>query len=238
MLEYKEAAIDTLTNTELAVLGLLAERPKHGYQIEQDIVERGMREWTEIGFSSIYYILNKLEAAGWLSSGSEGAQSAGAEAAIDAGMFAAGADTSVLALTDHRAGVGVRPRSSQHSGPARKVYCLTSTGWAGYRAAVRERLAHPRPHTGDFDLALANLPALPPADARAALETYYTHLQERMERVRAKWAADRAVIAKAGIPFPSHVDALFDHSLVSLEAELNWITSYLSANPSKALLPD
>ena len=61
MLEYKEASIETLTNTELAILGLVAEQPKHGYQIEQDIAARGMRDWTEIGFSSIYYVLNKLE---------------------------------------------------------------------------------------------------------------------------------------------------------------------------------
>ena len=62
-LEYME-----ITNKELAVLGLVFEEPKYGYQIEQDIKNRGMREWTEIGFSSIYYILNKLEQKHWLES--------------------------------------------------------------------------------------------------------------------------------------------------------------------------
>lgn len=57
-----------LTITEMAVLGLIAESPRHGYQVEQLIAERGMREWTEIGFSSIYYLLNKMEAAGLLES--------------------------------------------------------------------------------------------------------------------------------------------------------------------------
>ena len=61
--------METLTNSELAILGLVAEHPRYGYQVEQDIAARGMREWTEIGFSSIYYVLNKLEAAGWLASG-------------------------------------------------------------------------------------------------------------------------------------------------------------------------
>jgi len=55
-----------MTNTEVALLGLLTEGPKHGYQIEQDIELRGMREWTEIGFSSIYYLLKKAEAGGWV----------------------------------------------------------------------------------------------------------------------------------------------------------------------------
>jgi DNA-binding PadR family transcriptional regulator len=57
---------EDLTNPELAVLGLVAENPKHGYQVEQDIEQRGFREWTEVGFSSIYHILNKLETAGLL----------------------------------------------------------------------------------------------------------------------------------------------------------------------------
>jgi DNA-binding PadR family transcriptional regulator len=39
----------------------LAERPRHGYDLEQVIKERGMREWTELAFSSIYYVLKKLQ---------------------------------------------------------------------------------------------------------------------------------------------------------------------------------
>lgn len=61
----------TFTNAELAILGLLGEGPKHGYQLEQLIVMRGMREWTEIAFSSIYSALNRLETGGWLSSALE-----------------------------------------------------------------------------------------------------------------------------------------------------------------------
>lgn len=50
-----------MTNAELAILSLLVEQPSHGYEIEQVIEKRGMRDWTEIGFSSIYYLLKKLE---------------------------------------------------------------------------------------------------------------------------------------------------------------------------------
>ena len=52
-----------MTNAELAILSLVGESPRHGYEIEQIIEARGMREWTEIGFSSIYYLLKKLEKA-------------------------------------------------------------------------------------------------------------------------------------------------------------------------------
>jgi DNA-binding PadR family transcriptional regulator len=53
-----------LTNAELAILSLVAEKPRHGYEMEQVIEGRGMREWTEVGFSSIYYLLKKLEEEG------------------------------------------------------------------------------------------------------------------------------------------------------------------------------
>jgi len=55
-----------LTNAEIAILSLVAEQPRHGYEIEAVIAERGMREWTEVGFSSIYYVLKKLEARGFV----------------------------------------------------------------------------------------------------------------------------------------------------------------------------
>ncbi len=57
-----------MTNAELAILGLIAEKSRHGYEIERVIEARGMRDWTEVGFSSIYYLLNKLEKAGLIES--------------------------------------------------------------------------------------------------------------------------------------------------------------------------
>ncbi|MDO3704922.1 PadR family transcriptional regulator [Micromonospora sp. C28SCA-DRY-2] len=53
-----------LTPSELVVLGLIVESPRHGYDLEQVIERRGIRQWTEIGFSSIYYLLAKLESRG------------------------------------------------------------------------------------------------------------------------------------------------------------------------------
>ncbi|MEV8240334.1 helix-turn-helix transcriptional regulator [Microbacterium testaceum] len=50
-----------LTPAELTVLGLIVEQPRHGYDLEQVIEERGVRQWTDIGFSSIYYVIGKLE---------------------------------------------------------------------------------------------------------------------------------------------------------------------------------
>ena len=57
-----------LTDAEHLVLGLVAEMPRHGYELERVIEQRGMREWTQIGFSSIYFVLGKLEEAGLVAS--------------------------------------------------------------------------------------------------------------------------------------------------------------------------
>jgi DNA-binding PadR family transcriptional regulator len=53
-----------LTSAELTLLGLLVEKPRHGYELDEVISARGMREWTEIGFSSIYYLLARLRDRG------------------------------------------------------------------------------------------------------------------------------------------------------------------------------
>jgi len=66
-----------MTNAELAIITLIAEQPRHGYEIEQVIEARGMREWTEIGFSSIYYLLKKLGKDGLIEARTEQAAGRG-----------------------------------------------------------------------------------------------------------------------------------------------------------------
>ncbi|MBI5679896.1 MAG: PadR family transcriptional regulator [Methanobacterium sp.] len=50
-----------ISDLEASIIGLLYEEPQYGYQLEKTIEGWGMRNWTQIGFSSIYYVLNKLE---------------------------------------------------------------------------------------------------------------------------------------------------------------------------------
>lgn len=57
-----------VTTSEQLILGIVAERPRHGYDIEKLIDERGVRKWADIGFSSIYYVLDRLEAKGLVAS--------------------------------------------------------------------------------------------------------------------------------------------------------------------------
>ncbi|MFX0168572.1 MAG: PadR family transcriptional regulator [Candidatus Hodarchaeota archaeon] len=56
------------TQAEIAILSLLSEGEQHGYALNETIEDRGFRNWTNIGFSSIYWILNRLEKTELISS--------------------------------------------------------------------------------------------------------------------------------------------------------------------------
>jgi DNA-binding PadR family transcriptional regulator len=60
-----------ISNLEASVLGLICEGFRYGYELDKVIEERNMRHWTEIAFSSIYYVLKRLEKKGLITSGAE-----------------------------------------------------------------------------------------------------------------------------------------------------------------------
>jgi DNA-binding PadR family transcriptional regulator len=167
-------------NSELALLTLLVEGPRHGYQLEQDIVTRGLRQWTEIGFSSIYYLLNRMQKQGWVTS----------EVLLEEGK------------------------------PARRVYRVTESGLAAVIEAVRQRLADPAPLSGDFMLGLANQVLLPVEERLAAMRSFRQRLAGRLTEVQQKWQQNQAHM-------PPFVNDLFDHSQTMLQAELDWVNSWI-----------
>jgi len=57
-----------ITNLEAVVLGIICEKPSYGYEIEATIQDRSIRLWTDIAFSSIYYVLRRLEKQGLIDS--------------------------------------------------------------------------------------------------------------------------------------------------------------------------
>ena len=170
-----------MTDAELVILSLIAESPRHGYQIEQVIEEREMREWTELGFSSIYYLLNKLEAGGLIESALE------------------------------------RPSGR---GPARKVYTITEAGWETCQGGILEALSEPPRPQSMFLLGMSNLPAVPRDEALAALQHYAASLAKRREHLQ-----ERMKIGKGSFPF--HVEAMFDFSMMMIQAELAWLEDFI-----------
>jgi DNA-binding PadR family transcriptional regulator len=53
-----------MNKNDLVILGLLSEKPKHGYEIIQDIKARGFEHWANINVASIYNHLGMLEEEG------------------------------------------------------------------------------------------------------------------------------------------------------------------------------
>ncbi len=53
-----------MTKTDLLILGLLVDKPMHGYEIDQLINTEGIREWFNVSMPSIYYSLRKLAEKG------------------------------------------------------------------------------------------------------------------------------------------------------------------------------
>lgn len=81
-----------VTVSELVVLGLVIEKPRHGYELEQTIEQRGIRQWANLAFSSIYYVLSRLEQRGLIAgSEPERAKSRRVFTATDAGRAEAAA---------------------------------------------------------------------------------------------------------------------------------------------------
>lgn len=169
-----------MKNADLAILGLIVEKPRYGYEIERVIEERNMRDWTEIGFSSIYNVLNRLEKSNYLTSHLE---------------------------------------ASAGRGPARKVYEVTKDGRSVWYQATLDALSNPIKCDQSFFLGLVGLPTIPREEALQALENYRQRLKGRRDQTTARWQeiGDNSFYV---------IDAMFDHSLNLIDAEIEWIEEF------------
>jgi DNA-binding PadR family transcriptional regulator len=64
----------SLNNTQFLILGMINQFEKTGVsgkKLNELIIERNVRDWADIGFSSIYYVLDQLEKKDYLKSYSE-----------------------------------------------------------------------------------------------------------------------------------------------------------------------
>lgn len=57
------------SDADIVLLSLLAEQPRHGYDLDRVIEQRGYRQWTSLAFSSVYYLLKRLSERGLLEPG-------------------------------------------------------------------------------------------------------------------------------------------------------------------------
>lgn len=173
-----------MTDAELTILSLLAQGARYGHDIQQLIDERGLREWVAIGFSSVYYILNKFEKQGMV--------------------------TSEL--------------RAEGRGAARKLYSLTEAGRGVLQTAVSDLLRRPRSLGAGFELGLANLYVLKPAQVYQVLSYHRKDLQEQYLAVKQSWERHRH---EGDDSTRDHIRALYTHSLAMMEADIAWLGNFL-----------
>lgn len=171
-----------ITDAELTILNLVAEGARYGHDIQDVIEKRGLREWVTIGYSSVHYLLNKLEEQHML--------------------------TSEL--------------RSEGRSPARKLYSITEAGLGILQTAIADRLRQPRPFGTGFELALANLTVLKPANVYRILTQHRSDLSQRLLMIEQSLQRQQ----RNG-EVPEHIQALYSHSIAMMEAEIKWFDDFM-----------
>jgi DNA-binding PadR family transcriptional regulator len=59
-------AAPAATKVDLLLLGLLLDRPMHGYELYQQLKAEGIDDWFNISMAGVYYSLGKLRDQGWV----------------------------------------------------------------------------------------------------------------------------------------------------------------------------
>jgi DNA-binding PadR family transcriptional regulator len=177
-----------MTDAELAILSLLAEGPSYDHELHTTIEARGLRKWTAIGSSSMYYVLDKLEKQGLIEQ-----------------------------VADERL---------DGKGPRR--YRLSAAGTGVLQTSVSDLLSTPHAYDKSFELGLANLNVLKPSQVRSALQNRRQDMAMKLERLR----DEREEVKKAGGIF--QIDALFDHHISMMEAEMVWLDEFTVAWEAQA----
>jgi DNA-binding PadR family transcriptional regulator len=193
---------------ELAVLGLLAEQPRHGYELKKRLSETLGPLWG-ISFGSLYPALRRLERGGEIEEVDEAAGAAGA------GFVPTGSLTGDLAAARQRRRVRPTRRT-------RKAYRITDRG----RALFAELLTD---EAGDderaFALKLSFCRYLEPAARLAFLERRRAQLTQLLatERKPATRAIDR------------YTRALQEHRATSTQHDLEWIDELIAQERAEQL---
>lgn len=71
-----------LTTPDLVLLSLLSERPMHGYEANQELERREIRDWAAISRPQVYYTLEKLAAMGLIRAAESDQPVAGPERSV------------------------------------------------------------------------------------------------------------------------------------------------------------
>jgi DNA-binding PadR family transcriptional regulator len=203
---------------ELAILGLLKERPMHGYEIRKSLRE-DFGVLSNLSFGSLYPALARLEAAGALSTlepAPPPRRSRRHDEPLPLTGSLAGERAAVIArrsLGDAAAALGAR------STRARKVYAITPSGEHLFEELL-ESTDGPAEDPRGFSLRLAFARHLSPQSRVRLLERRRSQLIDRLQH------SERS-LARPQRPMDDYERSLAEHSTETIAADLSWVERLL-----------
>jgi DNA-binding PadR family transcriptional regulator len=199
---------------ELAILGLLKERPMHGYDLRKRLRENfGLL--ANLSFGSLYPALARLQAAGAVAVAFEAGAQLSAPIPLTGSL--AGERAAYRASRTRPSGAGAAGRGTR----ARKVYEITEAG-----EAMFDRLLEGQDQRTDdarsFSLRLAFARHLSPPSRLRLLERQRAHLGERLIRTRRSMSTPPR-------PLDPYERSLAEHSRDTTETEISWLDRLIAA---------
>ncbi len=110
-------------------------------------------------------------------------------------------------------------------GTARKLYSLTEAGQGVLKTAISDYLREPRSIGSGFELGLANLHVLQPAQVYMTLNYHRADLESQLDAIRQIWEKHQQA---EDIDNRHDLRALYTHSINRMEADLSWLNDFLA----------
>jgi DNA-binding PadR family transcriptional regulator len=219
-----------LTVLDLALLGLLKERPMHGYDLAKRLRE-DFGTLTSISFGSLYPALARLEVAGAVRAiADEPPAPEGAGRAIPATGSLSGERAAFRARhAAGGAGQSGRAAPSARRTRARKIYEITPRGEALFERLLEEDDARAEDARG-FSIRLAFARHLTPGARLRLLERRRSLLLERLSRARRSMAASAR-------PLDPYERSLAEHASEATALDIRWLERLIDAERGSPAAP-
>ena len=193
------------TMLDLAILGLLRERDRHGYELRKQLAELlGARG--AMSFGSLYPALARLERAGLVK-------------AVEANTRTDRPVPSSGSLAGELAAFRARRGATGTGGRSRKVYGITEAGEARLLECLTERNVDDR----TFAVQVAFCRYLPPVDRLGLFESRRAALAARLDETGAAKTLDR------------YLRSLRDRDAFAITHDLAWLDDLIAAEKASLL---